>query len=487
MSKKKKTIFVTITLILFVVFAVFFIRGKYEWLIWLDNADACDATIESDNSDVIEINSVKYNDEMNYYYVELNPLKSGDVTFTIHSSNPDINNKKYDFTVLPFNIVVQKGKIGSIGNVEGVRIEILVLFILSGINIAISLRKLIREDRYSYTIMYYIGALLFILVSVVIFIYHIAVNNLMDDKLSFLLMDVVNTSTYFIFLLFPLIIVLAIFLAISNAVLLIKEGGGIRNFLGIGLAGFLIVATIGYNYLTVLFEGNRTIFALDIVLGGLLTYFECVMVGTVIASIVAQKHVPRRVMDYIIILGCGLKEDGTPIPLLQGRIDRAIWFAKRQLKKKDKDIVFVCSGGQGEDEIISEAKSMKNSLVSQGISEDKILLEDDSTSTYENMKFSKEVIDENIKNSESGKGDIEKKPAVAFSTTSYHVFRSGNIAGRVGLDAEGIGSKTKWYFYTNALVREFAANIRNQSGKHISNALIIFAICIIVSALYFMS
>ena len=64
------------------------------------------------------------------------------------------------------------------------------------------------------------------------------------------------------------------------------------------------------------------------------------------------------------------------------------------------------------------------------------------------------------------RGDDKK---VAFSTTSYHVFRSGNIAHSIGLDAEGIGSKTKWYFYTNALIREFVANINSQKRQHVIN------------------
>ena len=48
---------------------------------------------------------------------------------------------------------------------------------------------------------------------------------------------------------------------------------------------------------------------------------------------------------------------------------------------------------------------------------------------------------------------------MAFSTTNYHVFRSGILARQVGLDAQGMGSKTKWYFWPNAFIREFVAMI----------------------------
>ena len=72
------------------------------------------------------------------------------------------------------------------------------------------------------------------------------------------------------------------------------------------------------------------------------------------------------------------------------------------------------------------------------------------------MKYSKNKIDEI-----NGNGNI------IFSTTNYHVFRSGVIANNQGIDCEGIGSKTKWYFYTNALIREFIANIVQEKIKHL--------------------
>ncbi|MGN0455632.1 MAG: YdcF family protein [Acutalibacteraceae bacterium] len=76
----------------------------------------------------------------------------------------------------------------------------------------------------------------------------------------------------------------------------------------------------------------------------------------------------------------------------------------------------------------------------------------ESTNTLENMKFSKELI-----------GDNDAK--VAFSTTNYHVFRSGIFSNQAKLKAEGIGSKTKWYFWPNAFIREFIGLIVSQNKK----------------------
>ena len=106
--------------------------------------------------------------------------------------------------------------------------------------------------------------------------------------------------------------------------------------------------------------------------------------------------------------------------------------------------VFVASGGQGPDEVTSESRAMKNYLLEMGIPEDRILEEDKSGSTFENMQFSKKLIQAE---------DPEAK--IAFSTTNYHVFRSGLMARRVKMRAVGIGAKTKWYFWPNAAVREF--------------------------------
>ena len=99
---------------------------------------------------------------------------------------------------------------------------------------------------------------------------------------------------------------------------------------------------------------------------------------------------------------------------------------------------------------------MKNYLVSQGIDERLIIEEDKSTSTYENMKFSKEKI-----------LAVNPEGKIAFSTTNYHVFRSGVWARRVKMRALGVGAKTKWYFWPNAWVREFIGLMTEHRGKQL--------------------
>ena len=87
---------------------------------------------------------------------------------------------------------------------------------------------------------------------------------------------------------------------------------------------------------------------------------------------------------------------------------------------------------------------MRRYLAEQGVPEQRMLLEDRSTDTAENMAFSKELIERQ-----------SPQAQVAFATTNYHVFRSGLKARRVKLRALGMGCKSKWYFWPNASVREF--------------------------------
>ena len=90
-----------------------------------------------------------------------------------------------------------------------------------------------------------------------------------------------------------------------------------------------------------------------------------------------------------------------------------------------------------------EAAAIRAYLLSRGIPENAVLTEEQSASTLENMAFSRKLMEEH------GIGD-----KTAYATTNYHVFRSGLWAARAGISAEGIGSKTAWWFWPNAFMRE---------------------------------
>ncbi|PEE82091.1 YdcF family protein [Bacillus toyonensis] len=142
--------------------------------------------------------------------------------------------------------------------------------------------------------------------------------------------------------------------------------------------------------------------------------------------------------DYIIVLGS--KVNGTkPSYSLQYRIDKAAEY----LKSHEKTIAIV-SGGQGKGEDISEALAMKQGLMKQNIAEDRIIMEDKSTSTDENITFSKPLIPANMK-----KGMIV--------TNDFYMFRAKKIAAKQGLQLEGLPAKTPKPIIIPSNVREYLA------------------------------
>lgn len=126
--------------------------------------------------------------------------------------------------------------------------------------------------------------------------------------------------------------------------------------------------------------------------------------------------------DYLMILGCNIIGADTPCPQLCDRMDRAAEY----LNLHQNSIVVACGGCFRPKQTVSEAEIIKNYLVDKGIDESRILLEDKSTTTYENFEFALKIIEEH-----SNKKVNEIK--IAFLTSDYHIFRSGMIAKNSGI------------------------------------------------------
>ena len=271
----------------------------------------------------------------------------------------------------------------------------------------------------------------------------------------------------------PVAFVLSLLVTSSNVSLMRREGRTWRNmlgiFLGLGLCLLTITPTALGEYLQwspdpIMDVHNEQGAGLYIetftegVISMMVTYLECILIGTIVFGLKAARHVPAFDKDYILILGCQIRDDGTLTPLLRSRADRALEFARMQKEKTGKELVFVPSGGQGADEVMAEADAIKNYLLSQGVPEERILSENTSVNTQENIANSVRLISEH-----AGGADVK----TAFSTTNYHVFRAGLIAETQGVHMEGIGSPTKRYFWINAFVREFIATLVSEKKKHL--------------------
>lgn len=168
-----------------------------------------------------------------------------------------------------------------------------------------------------------------------------------------------------------------------------------------------------------------------------------IIAGFVTASVFSILMV-RQIKDKpheskpVIILGCKVRY-GAPSLMLQRRLEAAYEYLSEY-----PDSVVVVSGGQGPDEVISEAECMKNWLIKKGIDSSRIITEDKSTDTYENMKFSKALLEKN------GLGTD-----IVLVTDSFHQFRASLIAKKFDLSTDSISASTPAYLLATYWVREW--------------------------------
>lgn len=305
---------------------------------------------------------------------------------------------------------------------------------------------------YAYDTIYYVGFGLFTLVTGAVML-NLTLRRLIQPR-EFTMLDVYSALSgagfNFIMVTLPALVVFAVAMIVSNIALLLHEQARLKNLLGL-LAGLTLLA----GEALAIFLQSRSLFPsprafrMQIVASDVyctvFAYFECMLIGAAACGLLAGKHVPSRDRDFIIILGCGFRKDGSLSPLLRGRVDRAMDFWREQQSQSGLTAVLVPSGGQGSDETMSEAEAMRRYMVEQGVPDEKILPEDRSRNTFQNMAYSKALTDASHP---GGK--------VAFATTNYHVFRSGVWARMAGLEAEGMGARTRWWYWPNAFVRECA-------------------------------
>lgn len=225
-----------------------------------------------------------------------------------------------------------------------------------------------------------------------------------------------------------------------------KEGRSPANlltlFLGIGILAMIILS---FFNLSALLPENVNLLLAYLYLVSL--YFFFIFINFLVASLIYQFYSPRKNKDFVIILGSGLINGETVPPLLAARINKAIDFYQKQ-NQVTAPPKLLFSGGQGPDEKLPEAVAMQKYAILQGIPVEDTLIEDQSTNSLENMSFSKKIMDE----------QMQGKPYKSiFSTNNYHLFRAALYAKKAGLKSQGIGAKTAFYFWPNAMLREFIA------------------------------
>lgn len=173
-----------------------------------------------------------------------------------------------------------------------------------------------------------------------------------------------------------------------------------------------------------------------------LTVILGLMIGSAVwIYVYGQADTVAYTEDAIIVLGAGLRGDTVSLTL-KHRLDTAYAYYL-----KNPDTILIVSGGQGQGESVTEAYAMAKYLRGLGVPKDHILLEESSTSTYENFVFSKTILD----------GRFPQGYTVAFVSNDFHLLRSHKIAKSVGLNATHIGAKLDYYLVSVTYLREVLA------------------------------
>ncbi|MGN1203289.1 MAG: YdcF family protein [Eubacterium sp.] len=205
------------------------------------------------------------------------------------------------------------------------------------------------------------------------------------------------------------------------------------NIAGMVLGAVYIVFGLLINRLDSFNQKLAAIIAVCVLLLILLKMREIYMAGRTTAD--------RE--PVVIVLGCRVRGD-EPSLALTNRVDAAYRFLL-----SNPDSVAILSGGQGRDENLSEALCMQQMLCKRGILKNRLILEDRSTTTDENIKFSLEIME---------KRGIKKEAAIV--TSEYHQKRAKLICRRYGMNVTAVSSKTKRTLLPTFLLREIFALIK---------------------------
>lgn len=263
-------------------------------------------------------------------------------------------------------------------------------------------------------------------------------------------------------IIFPLFL---LFNFLYNGVVIIKrEGFSPKNMLSIFMPLLVVLYVVFWGRFGANLYNSITGIIYNYI-GLILVYLILISTAYFFSSGFNILHKKPRNLDYIIVLGAGLM-DGKVTPLLKGRIDKSIEVFRVNNKAK-----LIMSGGQGPDELVPEAHAMTDYAISRGVDPEDIIIEDKSTNTKENIRYSKRLF------------TIEN-PRIAIVSSHYHIFRALLIANEMGVKAIGIGKRTKRYYAINAFIREIIGYIYLYRKKHLSffsllSALYLFLVIIL--------
>lgn len=279
-------------------------------------------------------------------------------------------------------------------------------------------------------------------------------------------------NTIVMMLYFPILIIL-IFLLLTNIIQIFKNGFSKTN--KINIAAILIFIITEYLLHDVsLGEDTLVFILLSELIGGIALYFLSIFIGTTISTIVFLIVPPKYDKDFIIILGCRCTKDNKPSKLLKNRIDGAIDFYRQQILKTGKEAKFIVTGTVSTKGCLSEAKIMRNYLNENGIESKNILLEEKAKNTFQNMKYCKDIVKK-----------INRKAKCIFVTNDFHIFRSSIFADINGLHSQSLNSGTTSCCYSfNYFLLECKGVFDTYKKYHIYVCCMVAILSIITALIY---
>ena len=278
------------------------------------------------------------------------------------------------------------------------------------------------------------------------------------------------TAALFFVVMLILATLLAPMLLIWNGIVMLKrESGRLANLLSL-LLGIVIAA----GEIAFLFTILNGAFVLGITVDTLLSaliwffgvsvfYFSVLLLAFVLHMLLLPRLVRKQAFDTVIVHGCALIHGDRVSRILAARLDLALELYHRS----GEQALLVVSGGQGDDETVSEAEAMARYLSEKGVPEEKILREDQSRSTEENLLNAMSLL--------SARGGAGR---LALVTSGYHLYRCLLIAKRLGIKCRGYGSKVAAYYWPSAVIREFAAVFSRK--PHLTRALIGYILLVLL-------
>ena len=186
-----------------------------------------------------------------------------------------------------------------------------------------------------------------------------------------------------------------------------------------------------------------------------ITFHSIVLIGiivlTTLCGMIASEFTAKGTekLDYIIVLGAQVRENG-PSVVLRYRLDTAIEYLE-----ENPETICIVSGGQGANEPFSEAEGMANYLIENGIEKDRILLENKSKNTVQNMQYSSALMDETYN-------------SVGIVTNNFHMFRAMKLAKAQGLkNVCAIAADSNALYLPNNVLRECLGILKDWAMKNI--------------------